>query len=70
MGRPRSLVPAVVAVVSTIALAAEGPADPPAPGDLCTVLHSTAQDVNDRPMWCNPTTTGPHALVWHYGGSS
>lgn len=70
MSKPRSLVLAVVAVVAAIALAAEGHADPPAPGDECTVLHSTAQDVNDRPMWCNPTTTGPHALVWQYGGPS
>ncbi|OBI96386.1 hypothetical protein A5660_07915 [Mycobacterium alsense] len=43
-------------------------ADAPAPGDACTVLHATARDVNGRTMWCNPTMTGDHSLVWQYGG--
>lgn len=42
--------------------------DPPAPGDSCPALHTTTQDVNGRTMWCNPTMTGDHSLVWQYGG--
>jgi hypothetical protein len=45
-------------------------ADAPSPGDSCSVLHATAQDVNGRTMWCNPTMTGNHSLVWQYGGPS
>ncbi|OBH06969.1 hypothetical protein A5692_18500 [Mycobacterium sp. E342] len=52
-----------VAAVSPVARA-----DAPAPGDACTVLHATAQDANNRTMWCNPTMTGAHDLVWQYGG--
>lgn len=70
MSRPWSLAWVTVTAVFAIMSAAEGRADPPMPGDECTVLHSTTQDVNDRPMWCNPTSTGPHALVWQYGGPS
>jgi hypothetical protein len=43
-------------------------ADAPSPGDSCTVLHATTQDANGRPLWCNPTMTGNHSLVWQYGG--
>ena len=45
-------------------------ADAPSPGDACTVLHATTRDVNGRMMWCNPTMTGDHSLVWQYGGPS
>jgi hypothetical protein len=45
-------------------------ADAPAPGDSCTALHATTHDVNGRMMWCNPTMTGNHSLVWQYGGPS
>jgi hypothetical protein len=45
-------------------------ADAPAPGDSCTTLHATTQDANGRTMWCNPTMTGAHSLVWQYGGPS
>ena len=45
-------------------------ADAPAPGDACTVLHATTNDVNGRMMWCNATMTGDHTLVWQYGGPS
>jgi hypothetical protein len=31
-------------------------------------LHATTQDGNNRTMWCNPTMTGTHDLVWQYGG--
>jgi hypothetical protein len=70
MSKPWSLAWVTVTAVVAITSTAEGRADPPMPGDECTVLHSTTQDVNDRPMWCNPTSTGPHALVWQYGGPS
>jgi hypothetical protein len=66
---------ATVAAVSSVALVtgavATGPtarADVPGPGDACTTLHATARDVNGRTMWCNPTMTGAHNLVWQYGG--
>ena len=38
------------------------------PGDSCTLLHAITQDANGRTMWCNPTMTGNHSLVWQYGG--
>jgi len=71
MSRLRFAVLATIAAVSPIAFAAEGGvarADAPAPGDTCTVLHATTQDVNGRTLWCNPTMTGDHTLVWQYGG--
>lgn len=43
-------------------------ADAPSPGDSCTALRATTQDANGRTMWCNPTMTGDHSLVWQYGG--
>ena len=43
-------------------------ADAPSPGDSCTLLHAITQDANGRTMWCNPTMTGNHSLVWQYGG--
>ena len=43
-------------------------ADAPSPGDPCTVLHATTQDATGKTMWCNPTMTGSHSLVWQYGG--
>ncbi|OBJ48684.1 hypothetical protein [Mycobacterium sp. 1423905.2] len=43
-------------------------ADTPAAGDSCTVFHATTEDANGRTMWCNPTMTGNHSLVWQYGG--
>lgn len=61
------LIPAAVliAAASPIPLAR---ADAPSPGDPCTTLHATTQDGNGRTMWCNPTMTGAHNLVWQYGG--
>jgi hypothetical protein len=64
---------ATIVAVSPIAFtAASGVAraDPPGPGDACTVLRTTTQDANGRTMWCSPTMTGDHALVWQYGGPS
>ncbi|OJZ68906.1 hypothetical protein BRW65_24485 [Mycobacterium paraffinicum] len=56
---------ATLAAVSPVGVAR---ADTPGPGDSCTVLDATTQDVNGRTMWCNPTMTGAHDLVWQYGG--
>ncbi|BBX63000.1 hypothetical protein MSAS_21740 [Mycobacterium saskatchewanense] len=60
---------AALAAASPFAFVA-GPsrADAPGPGEACTVLHATTQDANGRTMWCNPTMTGAHTLVWQYGG--
>jgi hypothetical protein len=73
MSKFRFVIVAMIAAVSPIALAAVvgvARADAPAPGDTCTVLHATTKDVNGRMMWCNPTMTGAHQLVWQYGGPS
>jgi hypothetical protein len=45
-------------------------ASAPSPGDSCAKLHATTQDAGGRTMWCNPTMTGNHSLVWQYGGPS
>ena len=75
MHRLRLLVLAMIAGVSGFAFLVTGgvadpvaKAQPPSPGDSCTVLHATTQDANGRTMWCNPTMTGNHSLVWQYGG--
>lgn len=66
----RLLISATALVSVTAATFGAGTAygQAPAPGDSCTVLHSTTQDANGRTMWCNPTMTGNHSLVWQYGG--
>ncbi len=38
------------------------------PGDSCTVLHAQTMGPDGQWMWCNPTMTGDHSLVWQYGG--
>ena len=43
-------------------------AQAPSPGDPCPTLHATTQDGSGQTMWCNPTMTGNHSLVWQYGG--
>ncbi|BDB44511.1 MULTISPECIES: hypothetical protein [Mycobacterium] len=43
-------------------------AQPPSAGDSCTTLHATTKDADGQTMWCNPTMTGNHSLVWQYGG--
>jgi hypothetical protein len=60
----------LIATVPVVFFAASGVAhaQAPSPGDPCTTLHATTQDANDRTMWCNPTMTGNHSLVWQYGG--
>jgi hypothetical protein len=75
MRRLRYVVSALIAAASPLALAVTGGvggpvarADAPSAGDSCTVLHATTQDANGRTMWCNPTMTGNHNLVWQYGG--
>jgi len=37
-------------------------------GDSCTVLHAQTMGPDGPWMWCNPTMTGNHGLVWQYGG--
>lgn len=61
---------AVVAASAIGGMAGPGTAaaQAPSPGDSCTVLRATTQDANGRTMWCNPTMTGDHSLVWQYGG--
>ncbi len=62
---------ATIATVVPIAFAVGGGlahAQAPSPGDPCPTLHATTQDDNGRTMWCNPTMTGNHSLVWQYGG--
>jgi hypothetical protein len=77
MSRLRFVVLAMVAVVVPIVFVAGGGvtgpvarADVPGPGDTCTAFHATTKDANGRTMWCNPTMTGAHNLVWQYGGPS
>jgi hypothetical protein len=73
MSKLRFVMLAIIAAVSPLpAVTATGVAraDAPAAGDACTVLHATTRDVNGRMMWCNPTMTGNHDLVWQYGGPS
>jgi hypothetical protein len=53
---------------AAVAVVAAFYAQAPAPGDSCSSLHATTQDANGRTMWCNPTMTGDHSLVWQYGG--
>ncbi len=71
MSRLRFVILAAIAAVSPITVIAAGGvarADTPGPGEACTALHATTQDANGRTMWCNPTMTGSHSLVWQYGG--
>ena len=74
MRKLRFLVFAMIAAGSAIVFQVSGSADPVAqargaePGDSCTVLHATTVDADGRTMWCNPTMTGAHSLVWQYGG--
>lgn len=73
MSRSRVLGAVTVLAMAGVAAGVTGPdarADVPGPGDSCTVLHATTQDANGRTMWCNPTMTGAHNLVWQYGGPS
>ena len=60
----------VTAVAPIVFVAAGGPAhaQAPSPGDACSEFHATTQDDTGRTMWCNPTMTGSHSLVWQYGG--
>ena len=69
MSRLRFIVAALIAALAPLG-GGVARADAPAPGDSCTTLHATTQDANSRTMWCNPTMTGNHSLVWQYGGPS
>jgi len=73
MSRLRFLIAAAIAVASSMVFApvsAAARAEAPTPGDECPSLHATTDDANGRTMWCNPTMTGDHTLVWQYGGPS
>ena len=62
---------AVVAVVTPTAFVmgcVVATADAPSPGDPCPIWHETTSDADGNTMWCNPTMTGTHSLVWQYGG--
>ena len=61
---------AAIAPVAFVTAGGSAHAQPPGPGDSCAVLHATTQDANGQTMWCNPTMTGNHSLVWQYGGPS
>jgi hypothetical protein len=63
ISRLRFVIPAAALAVVTASYA-----QAPAPGDSCSTLHATTQDANGRTMWCNPTMTEDHSLVWQYGG--
>ena len=58
----------VAAPMVFIAAGGTAQADTPSPGDPCTTLHATTKDASGKTMWCNPTMTGSHSLVWQYGG--
>ncbi len=65
----RYLTLAAITAAAPIAFASgTAAAQAPSPGDWCTVLHATTQDADGKTMWCNPTMTGSHRLVWQYGG--
>jgi hypothetical protein len=74
MSRLRFLGATALAMIATASptpfAAGTAYAQAPSPGDSCTALHATTQDANGRTMWCNPTMTGNHSLVWQYGGPS
>ncbi|WP_156685935.1 hypothetical protein [Mycobacterium sp. Marseille-P9652] len=38
----------------------------PSPGDACSVRNATMRDASGHMMWCSPTMTGAHLLVWQY----
>jgi hypothetical protein len=72
MSRPRfrtsALAVGAVSLIVWVTGTGTAAAQAPSPGDSCTVLRATTQDANGRTMWCNPTMTGDHSLVWQYGG--
>ena len=74
MSRLRFLVLPTLAVITPVAVVAgsfqdaKAHAEAPGPGSACSVQNSITQDANGRTMWCNPTMTGDHRLVWQYGG--
>ncbi len=70
MGTVRMATSVALASLAVLAGASVAQADPPAPGDPCTVWHATTQDSSGQTMWCNHMMTGTHGLVWQYGGPS
>jgi hypothetical protein len=73
MTRLRFAVLALITAATPIAIVAGGgvaQARGAHPGDSCTVLHAITMGPDGETMWCNPTMTGNHSLVWQYGGPS
>lgn len=65
----RLVASAALASLALIAGTGLAHADPPSPGDPCSVWHATTQGSSGT-MWCNHMMTGTHGLVWQYGGPS
>ena len=57
-----------LAPIAFVVASSTAHAQAPSPGDACSEFHATTQDDTGRTMWCNPTMTGSHSLVWQYGG--
>jgi hypothetical protein len=76
MNRYRTAVLAAAATAASVAFSIAPATTPIAradgfdAGDSCPALHATTKDANGRTLWCNPTMTGNHNLVWQYGGPS
>jgi hypothetical protein len=71
MTKARFAVLAMIAAISPIAAVAGGgiaQARGAEAGDSCAVLHATTMGPDGQTLWCNPTMTGSHSLVWQYGG--
>jgi hypothetical protein len=47
-----------------------GSANRPFEGRPCSVRNATSDDATGRTMWCNPTMTGNHDVVWQYAPAS
>lgn len=45
-------------------------ANAPSAGDHCSVRNATAHDAAGRIMWCNPTVSGNHDVVWQFAPAS
>lgn len=47
-----------------------GIAHRPFEGRPCSVRNATSADASGRTLWCNPTMTGNHDVVWQYASAS
>jgi hypothetical protein len=41
-------------------------ANAPSAGDHCSVRNATTHDAAGHIMWCNPTLSGSHEVVWQH----